>query len=109
MLREALAPLAGAVRLAFVFGSIAQGKERTTSDVDVMLVGSADFAQVIAAFVPAGERLRREINPVVMTVNAFGAKLAARDRFVTRIAREPKIFIVGDAGEFAKLAEDRAA
>lgn len=109
VLREALAPLAGAVRLAFVFGSIAQGKERTTSDVDVMVVGSAGFAQVIEALVPAGERLRREINPVVMTVNAFGVKFAARDRFVTRVAREPKIFLVGDAGEFAKLAEDRAA
>lgn len=109
VLREALAPLASAVRLAFVFGSVAQGKERIASDVDVLVLGSAGFAQVIGSLAPASERLRREINPVVMTVSAFGAKHAARDRFATRIAREPKIFLVGDAGEFAKLAEDRAA
>jgi predicted nucleotidyltransferase len=109
VLREALAPLASAVRVAFVFGSVAQGKERIASDVDVLVLGSAGFAQVIGSLAPASERLRREINAVVMTVSAFGAKHAARDRFATRIAREPKIFLVGDAGEFAKLAEDRAA
>ena len=37
------------------------------------------------------------------------AKLKAGDRFVSRVAREPKLFVMGDAGEFAKLAEDRAA
>jgi predicted nucleotidyltransferase len=109
VLREALAPLASAVRVAFVFGSVAQGKERIASDVDVLVLGSAGFAQVIGSLAPASERLRREINAVVMTVSAFGAKHAARDRFATRIAREPKIFLVGDSGEFAKLAEDRAA
>jgi len=43
VLREALEPLGPAVRLAFVFGSVAQGKERPTSDVDVMVVGKAPF------------------------------------------------------------------
>ena len=45
----------------------------------------------------------------VMTRAAFEAKLASRDRFVARVAREPKIFVLGDAGEFAELAENRAA
>jgi predicted nucleotidyltransferase len=109
VLRQALAPLGGAARLAFVFGSVAQGKERATSDVDVMVVGPASFAQVVEALVPARDRLRREVNPVVMTADDFRSKLKARDRFVSRLVREPKIFLVGDAGEFAKLAEGRAA
>ncbi|HEV8262118.1 MAG TPA: nucleotidyltransferase domain-containing protein [Burkholderiales bacterium] len=109
VLREALAPIAGKIRVAFIFGSVAQGKERATSDVDVLVVGSASFAAVVAVLSRASERLRRELNPVVMTKSAFGAKLASRDRFVSRLAREPKIFLVGDAGEFAELAENRAA
>jgi len=109
VLREALAPMAGKIRAAFIFGSVAQGKERATSDVDVMVVGSASFAAVVEALSRAGERLRREVNPVVMTRAAFETKLASRDRFVTRVAREPKIFLLGDAGEFAESAEDRAA
>ncbi len=109
VLREALTPLAGKVSMAFIFGSVAQGKERATSDVDVVVVGSASFAAVVEALSRAGERLRRAVNPVVMTRAAFEAKLAGRDRFVARLAREPKIFLLGDAGEFAKPTEDRTA
>ena len=109
VLREALAPIAGKIRLAFIFGSVAQGKERAASDVDVLVVGSASFAAVVEALSRASKRLRREVNPVVMTKAAFETKLASRDRFVARVAREPKIFLVGDASEFAELAENRAA
>jgi predicted nucleotidyltransferase len=109
VLREALAPIAGKIRVAFIFGSMAQGKERVTSDVDVLVVGSASFAAVVEALSHAGKRLRRSVNPVVMTKAAFEAKLASGDRFVARVAREPKIFLVGDGGEFAEPAENRAA
>ncbi len=77
--------------------------------MDVLVVGSASFAAVVAALSRAGERLRRAVNPVVMSRAAFEAKLASRDRFMARVAREPKIFLLGDASEFAELAEDRAA
>ncbi|MGB8337565.1 MAG: nucleotidyltransferase domain-containing protein [Burkholderiales bacterium] len=109
VLREALAPLAGKIRLAFIFGSVAQGKERATSDVDVLVVGSTSFASVVETLNLASESLHRNVNPVVMTKAAFTTKHAARDRFVTRIAKEPKIFLIGDADEFAELAENRAA
>jgi predicted nucleotidyltransferase len=109
VLREALAPLAAKIRLALVFGSVAQGGARATSDVDVLVVGSASFAGVVKALSTAAAKLRRDVNPVVMTRAEFGAKLAAGDRFVSRIEREPKLFVLGDVGEFRKLAEDRAA
>ena len=104
VLRNALAPLAGTIRLAFIFGSVAQGRERSTSDVDVLVVGSASFAAVVGALSPAGERLRRAVNPVVMTRAAFESKRAGADRFVARIVREPKIILIGDAGELAEPA-----
>jgi predicted nucleotidyltransferase len=44
---EALEPLGDRVRIAFVFGSVAQGKERGTSDVDVMVLGSVGFERVV--------------------------------------------------------------
>ncbi len=108
VLREALAPLATRIVFAFVFGSVAQGKERAASDVDVLVVGSASFASVVGMLNTAGEQLRRAVNPVVMTKSAFTTKLAGGDRFAVRVAREPKIFLLGDAGEFAKFAENRA-
>ncbi len=109
VLREALAPLTNKTSLAFVFGSVAAGKERATSDVDVLVVGSATFAAVVGALTPAGEHLRRAVNPVVMTKAAFTMKLREGDRFVSRVVKEPKIFLKGDASDLAKFAEDRAA
>lgn len=109
VLREALTRLAGRIRVAFVFGSVAQGKERTVSDVDVMVIGEASFTHVVDALNRARDRLRRDVNPVVMTEAAFRSKSAAGDRFVTRIVREPKIFLIGSAREFAELVEDRTA
>jgi predicted nucleotidyltransferase len=100
IVREALAPLARKIRMAFIFGSVAQGKERASSDVDVLVVGSASFTAVVGALSRATERLRRDVNPVVMTKAAFSAKLANGDRFVGRVAREPKIFLLGEASEF---------
>ena len=109
MLREGLSPLGKAVHVAFVFGSIAQGKERPTSDVDVMVIGSAKLERVVGALAPAAKKLRRDINPVVMPLDEFRAKLEARDRFVSRIMREPKIMLTGDANELGESAQDRAA
>lgn len=99
VLREALAPLADKIEAAFIFGSVAQGKERAASDIDVMVVGSVSFADVVDAFSGTHERLRREVNPVVMTAADFRSKLKKQDRFVTRLLSEPKITLIGDVDE----------
>lgn len=109
VLRDALLPLSGRIELAFVFGSLAQGKQRAVSDVDVFVVGDAAFAEVVKALAATQPRLGREVNPVVMTRRDVRAKLKAGDRFVARVAREPKIFLMGSEDDFRKLAKDRAA
>jgi predicted nucleotidyltransferase len=109
VLREALTPFTKKISMAFVFGSVAAGKERSTSDVDVLVVGSVTFAGIVGVLAPAGDQLRRAVNPVVMSKSAFMQKLQAGDRFVSRIVREPKIFLMGDASDLAELAQDRAA
>jgi predicted nucleotidyltransferase len=109
MLRESLSPLADEIALAFVFGSVAEGKEKRTSDIDLLVVGSVPFENVVEASHSAHEQLGREVNPVVMSRDAFRAKQRGRDRFLSRVLKEPKIFVIGDASELGKLAEDRAA
>lgn len=109
VVRDALAPLAKKIDLALVFGSVAQGRETATSDIDVMVLGRLPFASVVGALAPLRTRLGREINPVVMSKADFRNKLRGKDRFVTRVAKEPKIFLIGAADDFGKLAQDRAA
>jgi len=109
VLREALSPLAARIDLAFVFGSMAQGKESAASDIDVMVLGRVTLAAVVGVLSRLRLRLGREINPVVMTKTDFRTKYRDKDRFVTRVAKEPKMFLIGNADDFGKLTQDRAA
>jgi predicted nucleotidyltransferase len=109
VLRELLSPLQDNIRLALVFGSVPQGKARATSDIDLLVLGTVDLAAVVEACHAGTRRLGRDVNPVVMSTTAFQAKHRKGDRFVSRIVKEPKIFVIGDASELGKLTEDRAA
>lgn len=108
VLRDLLSPLADKISLAFIFGSVAQAKEKATSDIDLLVVGAVSFSAVVEACHFGRERLGREVNPVVMSKVAFQTKQREHDRFVSRVLKEPKLFLIGDASELRKLAEDRA-
>lgn len=95
VLREALAPLANRITAAFVFGSMAQGTQTGSSDVDVFVVGKVSFSDVVAALSPLRARLGREVNPVVMTPREFTNQRNAGERFVKRVMKEPKLFLMG--------------
>src|SRR5467141_3636038 len=49
ILSEGLASLADRIKLAFVYGSIARGEEKASSDVDLMIVGEISFSDVVTA------------------------------------------------------------
>lgn len=103
VLRDALAPLAGRVSLAFVFGSLARGEEVAGSDVDVMVVGEVGFREVVQALYPTQAVLGREVNPKVFGTSEFAAK-ARSEPFLRDVLSRPKIFLIGDAHELEELA-----
>ena len=109
VLREALAPLAGRIRAAFVYGSMARGEERAGSDLDLMIVGEVRFAEVVAALAPAQEALRREVNPNVYPALEFRKKAAAGEPFLKRVLAERKIFIIGGEDDLGQLVAHRKA
>jgi predicted nucleotidyltransferase len=104
VLRSALAPLAGEVAVAFVYGSVARQSERANSDVDLMVLGSPSFTQVVSALGPAQKALGREINPTVFPVSEFQSKLAAKNHFLRSVMADKKLFVVGSDDDLAKLA-----
>jgi len=109
VLRDALASLDSKVRLAFVYGSVASGTERSGSDVDLMVLGSAGFADVARATAAAQSTLRREVNPTVMTPREFARKLASGDSFARSVAKGVRLWLIGGEDDFAELAPNRKA
>lgn len=109
VLRDALLPLGDRVTLAFIYGSVAAGKERPGSDVDVMVLGNAGFADVAMAFADVQTSLAREVNPTPMSPADFARKLAEGDGFARSVAANPRIWLIGDEDDFAELASHRQA
>jgi len=108
LLSDALQDLDAKIELAFVFGSMASGRQVSSSDVDVLVLGHLKMFEVVKALAPIQAKLGREINPVVMSVQNFVAQLDNQERFAMRLLDEPMVFVKGDKGEFAKLAENQA-
>jgi predicted nucleotidyltransferase len=94
--------------VAFVFGSMARGTATTGSDVDLLIIGEADFGSVVDALHPAQQQLAREINPKVFSVREWKAKLRSKDSFVSEIMSQPKIFLMGSDYELAELARRKS-
>ena len=109
VLREGLASLSDKISVAFVYGSVASGAERRSSDIDVMVVGSASFEEVVGALHSSQEQLRREINPNVYSLAEFKKKAKEKGSFLARVLDEPKLFILGKEHDLRKLGANRKA
>lgn len=109
VLKAALAPLADRIALAFVYGSVASGTERALSDVDVMVLGDADFAALVRALAPTQATLRREVNVTPMKPPTFAERLRGGDGFVTNVMHGAKLWLIGNDHDLAELVEDRPA
>ncbi|TMH11810.1 MAG: MarR family transcriptional regulator [Betaproteobacteria bacterium] len=103
VLADALAPVAASIAAAFVFGSVARGTETAGSDVDVLLIGSLGFGEAVKLLYPAQTTFGREINPKVFTVAEWRSKLKSKDPFVKDVLAKPKIHLIGNDDELAKL------
>lgn len=109
IVREALVPVLERIAVAFIYGSVAQGTEQASSDLDLAVIGEASFGEIVDALSPAQSRLGRDVNPTVYPAEEFHRKILAGDHFLTSLMPEPKIFVVGDEHELARLAEERLA
>lgn len=109
VLRAALSRLAGRIRLAFIFGSVARGEEGSRSDLDLCIIGDASFSEIVACLQDAQMTLGREINPVVFPVEEFKSKLRENHPFAASLLREPKIFLIGDDHDLEGLGSKRLA
>lgn len=95
-IREALVPLADEIHAAFVFGSVASGRDRAESDIDLMVISDAlDYPTVIEAAQSAEAALARPVNPNLMTLEDWRSKASRRGGFVDRVRGQSRLFVVG--------------
>ncbi|HEX5142085.1 MAG TPA: nucleotidyltransferase domain-containing protein [Dehalococcoidia bacterium] len=106
LLKAALRPLVQKkmIVIAFIYGSVASGRHGAKSDVDLMVIGRLSLSDLIPALRKAQEALGREVNPTVYELREFQTKLQKDAHFLRRVVAGPKLMLVGDSDELAKLA-----
>jgi predicted nucleotidyltransferase len=107
VLREALTPLETRVAVAFVHGSVAFSRERASSDIDLIVVGSLGLAELSPALETAEQRLGRPVNASTYTPQEFARKLAQKNHFLRAVLDKEKLFIVGTADDLERIAHVR--
>jgi len=103
-LRAALQPFVNKIVFAFVYGSIARREEHATSDVDLMVIGSAGLSDLAPSLRKAEKRLGREVNVTNYSVHEFRNKVAAGDHFLTTVLKGSRQFVKGDQRDLDAVA-----
>jgi len=94
--RQALAARAEAIRAAFVYGSVAEGRDGDEGDIDLMVVSdSLAYSDIVALLQPVESLLGRAVNPTVMTHAEWREKRARAVSFVARVSAQPRVFLMG--------------
>lgn len=103
VLREALNGIEEQIAVAFVFGSVALGKERADSDLDLFVIGSAGYSVVTECVRAAENRLGRAVQVLYFDSASSVDRKSLRKASVKTIARGPKLFVIGDEARLARL------
>lgn len=91
------------VKVAFVFGSIARKDEDARSDVDLMVIGDVRLRDLSGWLMGAYEKIGREINPHTLSLEEYTERKQKGEHFLSSILDSPKLFIIGDEDELARL------
>ena len=108
VLRRAIAPLAPRIEWALIYGSLARGEEISASDVDLLVIGEVNLADLARPLKAAEKQLARPVNPSIFLRREFAAKLRAGHHFARSLVSGEKLFLLGEPREFAKAFVGKA-
>ena len=91
------------VVVAFIFGSLASSKERSESDVDLMVIGTLGLRTLSSWLSGVSEQIAREINPHTLSVEEFRRRKQERNLFLTNVLESPKLFIIGNQNDLEAM------
>jgi predicted nucleotidyltransferase len=103
LLKMALDPVKDRIQFSFIYGSLARGEESVNSDVDLFIIGDLGMRDVASLLGVVGHEIGREINPTVYPLKEFKKKIKEKNTFIKEIMRKPKIWLIGEESEFAKM------
>lgn len=93
-LKKALSSING-IKIAFVYGSFASKKEKSASDIDLMIIGNPSTSSLNEKIAELEKRLKREINPTIYSLQEYKTRKRSKRGFIMHLLKNPKIMLVG--------------
>jgi predicted nucleotidyltransferase len=94
------------IQSAWLFGSFAKNEADAASDIDLLIVGEPDQAQLASEIRKTEKTLRREIDYTVLTPRELNRRLKKGDAFIADIWNGKRIELMGRDDH--ETAEDRS-
>ena len=85
---------------AFIFGSFAIGKEKSESDIDLVIIGDLGMRALTKLLSGIQEKIGREINPHIFSKDEFIKRIIKKDHFISSILKEELKPIIGTIDEY---------
>jgi len=99
VLRSSLAPMLPQLEQAFIYGSVAKGEDKASSDVDLMLVGEdLSYSEVMQLLESAELQLGRPVNPTIYSPAEFSERIAKGQSFLTKVMAQSRIDLLNENG-----------
>jgi DNA-binding transcriptional ArsR family regulator len=102
-LQKALEPVQNQIDVAFIYGSVAASSERSTSDIDLMVIGLVPLSKISPLLRDLERQVGRPINPTVYGRSEFMKRVHSENHFLKSVLRSEPLFIKGGPDELAKL------
>lgn len=93
-LKKALSSING-IKIAFIYGSFASKKEKSVSDIDLMIIGNPNTSSLNEKIAELEKKLKREINPTIYSLQEYKTKKRTKSGFIMDLLKNPKIMLVG--------------
>lgn len=94
LLKKALLSISK-IDIAFIYGSFAAGKEKHSSDIDIMVIGDPNTSSLNENISILEKKLEREINPTIYSTEEYKSKKKEKSGFIMDILNNPKIMLIG--------------
>jgi len=93
------------IKFAFIYGSYAKAKENYISDIDLVVIGNPIEDELIKKLDKLEEKLQREINYKLYTLQEFKKEIKQNEPFILEILLNKKIMLIGSENELRKISK----
>lgn len=88
------------IEIAFIYGSYASKKNRSDSDIDLMIIGSPNKEKLENQISELEKKYQKEINYQIISPEAFNKKKKENNSFLMEVLKKDKILLGGTKDDF---------